>query len=192
MSLPDGIRLGSYEILSALGAGGMGEVYRARDKQLDRDVAIKLLPAAFANDADSVGKVSTRSEGPRLAEPSAYRRHLRTRGRPRRPGHRDGARRGRGSGAAVDARCHSSRRGAADRAADRGGAGGGTRASGHPPRPEAREYQSATRRLGEGAGLRACEGSRASRGNRRGRRLHQRSPARPSHRWASFSARLPI
>ena len=56
MSLPDGIRLGSYEILSALGAGGMGEVYRARDKQLDRDVAIKLLPAAFANDAERLAR----------------------------------------------------------------------------------------------------------------------------------------
>jgi hypothetical protein len=45
VSLQAGVRLGPYEILSALGAGGMGEVYRARDRKLDRDVAIKVLPA---------------------------------------------------------------------------------------------------------------------------------------------------
>jgi Tol biopolymer transport system component len=48
MSLPAGTRLGPYEIQSALGAGGMGEVYRARDTRLNRDVAIKVLPAGVA------------------------------------------------------------------------------------------------------------------------------------------------
>ena len=52
MPLSAGTRLGSYEILSPLGAGGMGEVYRARDTRLDRDVAIKVLPADVAEDAD--------------------------------------------------------------------------------------------------------------------------------------------
>jgi eukaryotic-like serine/threonine-protein kinase len=52
MSIPTGTRLGSYEILATLGAGGMGEVYRARDTKLDRDVAIKILSPAFAGDAD--------------------------------------------------------------------------------------------------------------------------------------------
>src|SRR5215813_1968201 len=56
MSLSAGMRLGSYEILSALGAGGMGEVYRARDTRLDRDVAIKILPGAFAADAERVAR----------------------------------------------------------------------------------------------------------------------------------------
>ena len=51
MSLPPGTRLGPYEIQSALGAGGMGEVYRARDTRLDRTVAIKVLPEALASDA---------------------------------------------------------------------------------------------------------------------------------------------
>jgi len=56
MSLADGSRLGSYEILSALGAGGMGEVYRARDTRLGRLVAIKILPAAFVADAERVAR----------------------------------------------------------------------------------------------------------------------------------------
>src|SRR6195256_2407357 len=56
MSLGPGTRLGPYEIVSALGAGGMGEVYRARDARLDRDVAIKILPEAFAADAERVAR----------------------------------------------------------------------------------------------------------------------------------------
>jgi len=51
-SLAAGSRLGPYEILSALGAGGMGEVYRARDARLKRDVAVKILPSAFAESAE--------------------------------------------------------------------------------------------------------------------------------------------
>jgi Tol biopolymer transport system component len=52
MAFSVGDRLGRFEILGSLGAGGMGEVYRARDHQLSRDVAIKVLPAAFSHDAD--------------------------------------------------------------------------------------------------------------------------------------------
>ena len=52
MSLPARTRLGPYEILSALGAGGMGEVYRARDPRLGREVAIKVLPTAFSSDRE--------------------------------------------------------------------------------------------------------------------------------------------
>src|SRR5262245_15957957 len=51
MALSNGIRVGPYEILAPLGAGGMGEVYRARDTKLNREVAIKVLPTAFAGDA---------------------------------------------------------------------------------------------------------------------------------------------
>jgi len=52
MSLPAGTRLGAYEIVSSVGSGGMGEVYRAHDTRLNRDVAIKVLPPGFAGDAD--------------------------------------------------------------------------------------------------------------------------------------------
>ena len=52
MALTPGTRLGPYEIVALLGAGGMGEVYRARDSRLDRDVAIKVLPAPVAHDSD--------------------------------------------------------------------------------------------------------------------------------------------
>jgi serine/threonine protein kinase len=47
MSLTAGSRLGPYEILSAIGAGSMGEVYRARDTRLNRDIALKILPEAL-------------------------------------------------------------------------------------------------------------------------------------------------
>src|SRR2546425_11440005 len=51
-TIPPGTRLGPYDIQSLLGAGGMGEVYRARDSRLQRDVAVKVLPRALATDQD--------------------------------------------------------------------------------------------------------------------------------------------
>src|SRR5262252_5655732 len=56
MPLSSGTRLGPYEVLSAIGAGGMGEVYRARDTKLNRDVALKILPAEFAADPDRLAR----------------------------------------------------------------------------------------------------------------------------------------
>jgi serine/threonine-protein kinase len=56
MPLTAGARLGPYEIVSPLGVGGMGEVYRARDTKLGRDVAVKILPASFTNDPERVAR----------------------------------------------------------------------------------------------------------------------------------------
>ena len=56
MSLATGTRLGSYEVVAPIGAGGMGEVYRARDTRLHRDVAIKVLPELFAADPDRLAR----------------------------------------------------------------------------------------------------------------------------------------
>jgi len=62
MSLNIGARIGPYEILSALGAGGMGEVYRARDTKLNRDVAIKVLLPSVANDPDRLARFSREAQ----------------------------------------------------------------------------------------------------------------------------------
>lgn len=62
MTMVPGTKLGSFEILGALGAGGMGEVYRARDTRLGRDVAIKILADAFASDEDRVARFTREAQ----------------------------------------------------------------------------------------------------------------------------------
>ena len=57
-SLPPGTRVGPYEVRSAIGAGGMGQVFRAYDTSLHRDVALKILPPDFAGDAEYRGRFS--------------------------------------------------------------------------------------------------------------------------------------
>ena len=56
MALTPGTRVGSYEVIAFLGAGDMGEVYRARDIRLQRDVAIKALPDTMAGDAERIAR----------------------------------------------------------------------------------------------------------------------------------------
>ncbi len=62
MSLAPGTRIGAYEITGAIGAGGMGEVYRARDTKLNRDVAIKVLPDAFAADPERLARFTREAQ----------------------------------------------------------------------------------------------------------------------------------
>src|ERR671925_2407990 len=62
MSLAVGTRIGPYEVTGTLGAGGMGEVYRARDARLARDVAIKVLPDAFASDPDRLARFTREAQ----------------------------------------------------------------------------------------------------------------------------------
>ena len=56
MAIASGTQLGDYEVLSPIGAGGMGEVYRARDTKLAREVALKFLPATFASDPQRIAR----------------------------------------------------------------------------------------------------------------------------------------
>src|SRR5215813_11084911 len=62
MTFTPGTKLGSYEITALLGVGGMGEVYRARDSKLGREVAIKVLPDAFGRDPERVARFQREAE----------------------------------------------------------------------------------------------------------------------------------
>ena len=77
MSVNAGTRLGPYEILSAIGAGGMGEVYRARDTRLDRIVAIKVLADASCRSCRIARAIRARSKNDRQPESSPHLHALR-------------------------------------------------------------------------------------------------------------------
>ena len=63
MPLQPGTTLGPYSVTAKIGEGGMGEVYRARDTKLDRDVALKVLPQAFTDDPDRLARFEREEEG---------------------------------------------------------------------------------------------------------------------------------
>ncbi len=62
MALPAGTSIGPYQVTAPLGAGGMGEVYRARDARLNRDVALKVLPEAFARDPERLARLKREAQ----------------------------------------------------------------------------------------------------------------------------------
>ena len=62
MQLVPNTRVGSYEVVGLLGVGGMGEVYRARDTRLNRDVALKILPESFALDPDRIARFTREAQ----------------------------------------------------------------------------------------------------------------------------------
>src|SRR5712675_410587 len=103
MALTSGTKLGSYEIQSSLGAGGMGEVYRARDTRLVREVAIKVLPPHLSSNPELKQRFQREARAISSLESPAYLHPPRRRpsGWDRLP--RDGAPGGRVSGAAVEA-----------------------------------------------------------------------------------------
>jgi serine/threonine protein kinase len=72
MALTSGTKLGPYEILAPLGAGGMGEVYRAKDTRLNRIVAIKVLPASLSSDEDRLRRFEQESRSVAAGQYFAY------------------------------------------------------------------------------------------------------------------------
>ena len=76
MVLTSGTRLGPYEVLEPLGAGDMGEVYKARDTKLGRDVAIKVLPAGVSQNPERLGRFEPGSQGAGVPQSSEYSGHL--------------------------------------------------------------------------------------------------------------------
>jgi len=76
--LTAGTRVGPYEIVAPIGAGGMGEVYLAKDTKLKREVALKVLPDSFASDPDRLARFERESQGSRIAQPPQHRADLRS------------------------------------------------------------------------------------------------------------------
>jgi eukaryotic-like serine/threonine-protein kinase len=62
LTLTPGTRLGVYDVTAQIGEGGMGEVFRARDTKLNRDVALKVLPDSFANDPDRLARITCEAQ----------------------------------------------------------------------------------------------------------------------------------
>ena len=160
MLLAPGRRLGVYEVLSVIGAGGMGEVYRARDTTLQRDVALKVLPDAFARDPERLARFQREAQVLAALNHPNIAAIYGVRGVRRHAGAGAGAGRGPTLADRLAPRPAAARRGAADRRADRRRARGGARAGHRAPRSQAGQHQGAPRRHREGARLRPGQGAR--------------------------------
>ena len=177
MPIAAGTRLGPYEILGPIGAGGMGEVYRARDTKLGRDVAIKVLPPALSADHEYLARFKREAQvlaslnHPHIAaiyglEEGAIVMELVD---------------GQTLAERIAGRRAGDRRGTRNREADGGGARCRTREGRHPPRSEAFQREDHVERFRQAAGFRPGEVSpgpcRRTRRSRQRRRSEFRKPA---------------
>ena len=178
MPLHPGASFGLYEVLAPLGAGGMGEVYRARDPKLKREVAIKVLPDALARDPERLARFEREAQVlASLNHPHIAAIYGVESGRRARRSSWSWSRGRRSPIASRGARFRSTRRWPIARqiaeALD-----AAHEARHRPSRSQARQHQGRGRRHGEGAGLRAGEGDRravgASSTNARSRRRSRR------------------
>ena len=176
MQIKPGTVIGAFTVVGPIGAGGMGEVYKARDAKLDRDVAIKVLPASFAQDADRVARFTREAKTlaslnhPNIAaiyglEGTALVMELVE-------GDDLSQRIARGAIPLEEALPIAKQ--------TRGSARSGARAGHHPSRPEARQHQGSRRRRSEGARLRSRQGVRRERVGRVGATL-MNSPTLTAH-----------
>ena len=153
MALASGVRLGVYEVRELIGAGGMGEVYRALDTKLNRDVALKILPDVFANDPDRLARFKREAQvlaslnHANIASIYGFEESDGVRALVLELVRGTDARGSNRAGSAAD------RRGDPDCAADRRCAGGRACARHRPSRSEAGQYQGPSGRHGKGAGL---------------------------------------
>ena len=173
MPLPAGTRIGPYDIVAPLGSGGMGEVYRARDTRLGRDIAIKVIALGTKADADHLLRFEQEARATAaLNHPNILAVHD-VGGSEVRTLHRVGAARGAVAAPGAGARPVVDRKSAQIRAADRPRSGRGASQRDRPSRSEAGESLRHLRRPDQDSGFRPCQADGAEEPGRRRPRNHR-------------------